>query len=322
MPFWADLPFCNIFSCLTPDILHQLHKGMFKDHTVKWATACTEGQDDEVDSQFRAMSPHGNLWYFKKGISLISQWTGNEYKHMEKVFLGVIAGAVDDKVLLAVCSLLDFIYYAHFKVHTKGLLANLQSLWQNFHIYKQVFMDLGICDNFNFAKLHSMSHYVQSILRLGTADGYNTKGPERLHIDFVKLGYCASNCKQYIHQMAKWLQRCNAIHRFVAYLDWLKIVPSSSSVEDQVDSDGNYLDDSDNDEYYKEPTLGCHAQPSKNEKPLEEHEDKDQQTFATCRTPLVPSTSSPTFSHESPTATLMPTGCKVAKTPAFPHASC
>lgn len=208
MPFWANLPHCNIFRCLTPDILHQLHKGMFKDHTVKWATACVDGEDEEVDRRFKAMSTHGDLRHFKKGISLISQWTGNEYKHMEKVFLGVLAGSVNSQVARAVRAVLDFIYYAHFgppEVHTVESLANLETAWRTFHDTKEVFIRLGVRDNFDFAKLHSMEHYMGSILWLGAADGYNTEGTERLHIDFAKQGYRASNRKQYTLQMTRWL---------------------------------------------------------------------------------------------------------------------
>ena len=56
---------------------------------------CLEGGGEEIDQRFRVM-PHGtNLRHLKKGILLISQWTGTKYKNMEKVFLGVLFGPAD-----------------------------------------------------------------------------------------------------------------------------------------------------------------------------------------------------------------------------------
>ena len=76
-----------------------------------------------MDERFQAMLLHPSLHHFMKGISLTSQWMGMEHKNMEKVFLGVIVGATNPQVVLAVCGVLDFIYYAHFKVHTDEFLA-------------------------------------------------------------------------------------------------------------------------------------------------------------------------------------------------------
>ena len=139
---------------------------------------------------------------------------------MEKVFLDVVAGTAEPETCLAVRSLLDFIHYAHFEMHTEESLTNMKHAWAAFHRYIGIYKKAGIRQHFNISKIHSMSHYVDAIRHLGTADGYSTDWSERLHIEFAKLAYRASSKKDYLEQMAVWLNRHEAVQRFQDYLEF------------------------------------------------------------------------------------------------------
>ena len=157
-PFWKDLLFTNIFTGITPDILHRLHKGIFHDHLVQWCLGVVS--EKEMDAHFQGVSQYPGLCHFKKGISMVSQWTGTEHKQMERVFVGLLSSAAEDNLLVMARSLLNFIYYQQ---HMDKTLAAMQDSLSLFHANKGVLVELRIREHFNVPKIHSLIHYVSSI---------------------------------------------------------------------------------------------------------------------------------------------------------------
>src|SRR5882757_5838214 len=99
-------------------------------------------------------------------------------------------------------------------------LSLLKDALSRFHDNKAIFIDLNIRSDFNIPKLHSLQHYPPSIVLFGTTDNYNTEYSERLHIDFAKDAYRATNHKDEYPQMTLWLERKEKIIHHKFYVNW------------------------------------------------------------------------------------------------------
>lgn len=216
-PFWADLPFTNIHLSQTPDILHQLYQGVLR-HLIDWCQRLLS--DEEFDARIRRLPPGLGLRHFKNGISVLSQISGTERKNMGKILLACVVDRLPAQAVTAVRSILDFIYLAQYRTHDEDTLGYMTEALKRWRDNKDVFIRLKVREHFNIPKFHALVHYVDMIKLLGTTENFNTEMFERLHIEFAKKGWRASNHREEFPQMTEWVNRQERIATFSRYLEW------------------------------------------------------------------------------------------------------
>ena len=128
------------------------------------------------------------------------------------------------------------------------MLNVLEQCLKRFHENKEIIIELKIQEHFNIPKLHAIMHYFNSIHTLGSMDGYNTESPERLHIDFAKGAYSASNKREYMEQMALWLQIHEAMWLRESYLIWIEDRLSVVAAEKNEENDEAAAEDHNGDD--------------------------------------------------------------------------
>ncbi|KAI6141331.1 hypothetical protein BKA82DRAFT_4018909 [Pisolithus tinctorius] len=165
--FTNDFPHADIYSMLSPDILHQLIKGGFKDHLVDWVECYlihihgkTQAEKvlDEIDWQIAAVAPYTGLRHFPQGQHF-KQWTGDDSKSLMKVYIAAIEGYVPQYIVFTFRAFLEFCYLICWNVITQQMLVEIDDALRHFHLYREVFRNAGVVDTFSLPRQHAMKHY-------------------------------------------------------------------------------------------------------------------------------------------------------------------
>ncbi|KAJ7754298.1 hypothetical protein B0H14DRAFT_3096710 [Mycena olivaceomarginata] len=182
---WDDhsrviFPRADIHEMLSPDLLHQIIKGSFKDHLVTWIM-------DEIDRRIAAAPAFPGLRRFKQGRRF-KQWTGDDSKALMKVYLPAIKG-------LALGAFLDFCYLVRRSDFDEDTLDAIDASVTNYHEHREIFRDLRVRpDGFSIPRQHAMVHYRPNIEKFGAPGGSR-------HITAIKKPWRRSSRYEALSQM-------------------------------------------------------------------------------------------------------------------------
>ncbi|KAJ7061324.1 hypothetical protein C8F01DRAFT_1210312 [Mycena amicta] len=210
LPFTWDFPRADIHEILSPDLLHQIIKGTFKDHLVTWVGDYLElmygkkiaaKKMADIDRRIAAVPAFPGLRRFPQGRGF-KQWTGDDSKALMKVYLPAIEGHVPPQMVHAFSAFLDFCYLVRRNDIGEGTLEEIEAALARYHEERQIFEDSGVCpDGFCLPRQHSLSHYPFLIREFGAPNGLCSSITESKHIKAVKEPWRRSSRYEALTQM-------------------------------------------------------------------------------------------------------------------------
>jgi hypothetical protein len=223
-----DLPHVNMYNIFTPDVLHQIKKGVWE-HIITWfkhlvhsrysAQHKARGILAEFDARISLVPHFPGLRRFPNGITQLPQMTAGEYSATMKIFLACARGFFPSNlgVLECVRAFLTWYFHASLPVQTDATLKELEKDLKVFNNAKKVFVDVSP-SKFQFPKFHSMQHYAAQIKLYGTLDNYDSEYGEHQHITDAKEPYRRSNKRDPKAQMIHHIQRRTGLESKLDYI--------------------------------------------------------------------------------------------------------
>ncbi|KAJ6619562.1 hypothetical protein B0H10DRAFT_1946793 [Mycena sp. CBHHK59/15] len=199
LPFTWEFPRADIYELLSPDILHQVIKGTFKDHLVAWVGEYL----DSVHGKAEAKKIMADI---DRRIAAVPPFPGllgrDDSKALMKVYLPAIEGHVPTQMLCAFSAFLDFCYLVQRNIVDEVTLDTIDAALARYHWEWAIFVESGVCpDGFCLPCQHSLTHYRYLIQEFGAPNGLCSSITESKHIKAVKQPWRHSSRFEALSQM-------------------------------------------------------------------------------------------------------------------------